>query len=154
MGSTHHTIDRSAVRAFLGIVGITRRWVKNFTEITKPLFRLIGKIDWKWGMAEQLFFEIFKIKCASRTSMHGMDYQLFLHFYTDVSGFGVGLVIIQFQMPSTVNLMAKGPVEMPIIMIFSHCNRHDGNTQFTSGSYMQSLFSPRNMITCANTHII
>ena len=112
--------DRSTIRVFLNTVGITRKWVKNFTEITRPLSRLTGKVDWKWGMAEQLFFEIFKIKCANKTSMYGMDYQLPPHFYTDVSGFGAGLVIIQFQMPSTVDFMAKRLVEMPIILLRSY----------------------------------
>jgi len=41
-------IDQTGVRAFLGTVGITRRWVKNFSEMAKPLSRLTGKVPWKW----------------------------------------------------------------------------------------------------------
>ncbi|RKF60580.1 hypothetical protein OnM2_049057, partial [Erysiphe neolycopersici] len=32
------------VRKFLGAIGITRRWVKNFAEIKQPLSRLTGKV--------------------------------------------------------------------------------------------------------------
>lgn len=43
----------SAVRGFLGTVGITRRWVRNFTEIARPLSRLTEKVEWHWEEAEQ-----------------------------------------------------------------------------------------------------
>ena len=32
--------DQSGVRAFLGTIGMTRRWVKNFAEVARLLFRL------------------------------------------------------------------------------------------------------------------
>ncbi len=90
--------DQTEVRGFLGTVGITRRWVKNFAEIARPLSRLTSKnILWKWTQAEQLSFEILRIKCATRTSMYGIDLGLTIHIYTDASGFGAGCAITQFQ---------------------------------------------------------
>ena len=107
--------DQSAVRSFLGVVGFTRRWVKNFAEIARPLSRLTGKVDWKWGTPEQLAFEILKIKCATRTSMHGIDLTKPVHFYTDASGFAGGLAITQFQDPRAVEAFGSNLVEVPII---------------------------------------
>ncbi len=97
--------DQTEVRGFLGTVGITRRWVKNFAEIARPLTRLTGKTAWKWTPAEQLSFEILKIKCATKTSIHGIDLSSTVHFYTDASGFGAGCAITQFRDP-----MQSGPL--------------------------------------------
>ena len=37
--------DQSGVRAFLSVVDITRRWIKNFTELTRSLNRLTNKMN-------------------------------------------------------------------------------------------------------------
>lgn len=58
--------------------------------------KLTGKVEWKWDTAEQLFFEIIKIKATTRIGMHGIDLTLTVHFYTDALGFGGGLAITQF----------------------------------------------------------
>lgn len=89
--------DQTGVRFFLGVVGFTRRWVKNFAELARPLSRLTGKVPWKWGSAEQLSFDILQIKCATKASMHGVNLKLPIHFYTDASNWAAGLAITQFQ---------------------------------------------------------
>lgn len=63
--------SRRDVRAFLRAVGITRRWVKSFAELARPLSRLTGEASWKWSDSEQLSFNILKTKCATSTAMHG-----------------------------------------------------------------------------------
>lgn len=103
--------NAKSVRGFLGAIGITRRWVKNFTEIARPLNRLTGNVLWRWTQSEQLSFEILRIKCATKVAMHGIDWSLVVHVYTDASGFAGGLVITQFQMVEG----SKKPVEVPII---------------------------------------
>ena len=109
--------DQTGVRAFLGTVGITRRWIKNFAELARPLLRLTGKVDWRWTASEQLSFDILKTKCGTRSAMHGIDVQLPVHFYTDASGFAGGLVITQFQTPAQADSYARNgeAVEVPII---------------------------------------
>ena len=108
-------VDQTGVRAFLGVVGITRRWVKNFSEIARPLSRLTGKVDWRWTLSEQLSFEILRIKCATRASMHGIDLNRVVHIYTDASGFAGGAAITQYQPANTVEAFGKGLVEVPVI---------------------------------------
>jgi hypothetical protein len=107
--------DQTEVRSFLGVVGITRRWVKNFAEIARPLARLTGKVPWKWGQSEQLSFEILQIKCATRTSMCGINLSLPVHFYTDASNFAAGLAITQFQDPFDADTQGSKLVEVPIL---------------------------------------
>ena len=108
--------DKTRVRAFLGVVGITRRWVRNFAEIARPLTRLTGNSPWKWGPAEQLSFEILQIKCATRTSMHGIDMGAEIHFYTDASGYAAGLAVTQFRTSAIADSSSNsGLVEVPIL---------------------------------------
>ncbi len=104
------------VRAFLGSTGITKRWVKNFYELAKPLTRLTGKVPFRWDDAEQLSFELIKIKCATRTMMHGINPEIPNHLYTDASGMAAGLCITQFQkakdvdVPPTKELLVEVPI--------------------------------------------
>lgn len=110
--------DQSGVRAFLGVVGITRRWVKNFTELARPLNRLTGKVEWRWTEQEQLSFEILRIKCSVATAIHGLDLSSTCHLYTDASLHGAGLCITQFRPPAEGFSSAAGNsklVEVPII---------------------------------------
>ena len=45
------------IRSLLGnIIIITRRWVKNYIEMARPLQSLIRKVEWQWEEAEQLSF--------------------------------------------------------------------------------------------------
>jgi hypothetical protein len=108
--------NQTAVRSFLGVLGITRRWIKNYAELARPLSRLTGKLTWRWGLAEQLSFEVLKIKCATRSSMHGIDMSLVVHFYTDASGFAVGVAITQFQQPAIADTRESNQlVEVPVV---------------------------------------
>ena len=123
----------TGVRAFLGTLGITRRWVRNYAEIARPLTRLTGKVPFRWGRSEALSFEILKIKCATRAQMYGIDWSIEVHFYSDVSKFGAGLVITQYQEQDH-----KGkPVEVPIL--------YDAATLSTTerkyGTYKRELFA-------------
>lgn len=108
--------DQSGVRAFLGVIGIIKRWVKNFAELARPLTRLTGKVPFKWDSAEQLSFEILKIKCCTRSAMHGIDLTKTVHFYTDASAYAAGLAITQFIPAMRADVPTKnGLVEVPII---------------------------------------
>ncbi|POS86506.1 hypothetical protein EPUL_002037, partial [Erysiphe pulchra] len=73
------------VRKFLGAVGFTRRYVKNFAEIRKPLSRLTGNVEFEWDSKEQVSFQILKEKCADAVEMHGWNYLDPVRLYTDTS---------------------------------------------------------------------
>ncbi len=110
--------DQSGVRSFLGTVGITRRWVKGFAELARPLSRLTGKVLWRWTESEQLSFELLKIKCATKASMHGIDLSLVVHFYTDASGYAAGCAVTQFQRPTLANTESKRDKETEVPILF------------------------------------
>uniref|UniRef100_A0A8H7K2T9 Reverse transcriptase domain-containing protein n=1 Tax=Bionectria ochroleuca TaxID=29856 RepID=A0A8H7K2T9_BIOOC len=43
--------DPTGVRAFLGALNPTQRWIKNCAEIARPLTRLTGNVDWIWAVS-------------------------------------------------------------------------------------------------------
>ena len=83
------------VRSFLGAIQITRRWVKNFAEMARPLQKLTGKDPWRWGIPERLSFQLLTTKCATAAKSFGLDPNLQVIMYTDASQFGAGMAITQ-----------------------------------------------------------
>ncbi|KAF2488752.1 hypothetical protein BU16DRAFT_473211, partial [Lophium mytilinum] len=75
--------DVTGVRAFLGTAISTRAWVKNYGKIARPLQRLTGKVDWRWGYAESLSFNLLRNKCSTGAAQHGWDPALPVDMYTD-----------------------------------------------------------------------
>jgi len=89
--------NQHEIQAFIDMIDITRKWVKNYDEIAWSLNWLLKKIKWRWTKSEKLFFEILRIKCSTTISMHDIDWILDFHFYTNVSKFDADFYIIQFQ---------------------------------------------------------
>jgi transposase InsO family protein len=111
--------DSTDVRKFVGAVGITRRWIKNFSELCRPLSRLTGDVEWKWGDSEQLSFELVRQKAAQVVDMHGWDYRSAVIMYSDASLYGAGCLITQKQ----------GNKEVPILLdsfLFTKTQRNYG----------------------------
>ncbi|KAI0990774.1 hypothetical protein K3495_g17413, partial [Podosphaera aphanis] len=89
--------NQKDVRSFLAAVGITKSWVKNFSEIARPLSRLCGKVTWQWTATEQLSFELLRETCASSTEKWGLDPSKLVTLYTDASKFAIGCVVTQMH---------------------------------------------------------
>ncbi|KAI0992069.1 hypothetical protein K3495_g16117, partial [Podosphaera aphanis] len=89
--------DTSKVRAFLASVQITKPWVKNFSEIARPLSRLAGNVEWTWGPSEQVAFQLLRENCSSCTERYGFDPTKRAYMYTDASKYGTGCVILQYH---------------------------------------------------------
>ena len=107
------------VREFLGFAGYYRRFVKNFSQIAKPLNELLGgtpkkktgkrgrgkesKIttpkasEWKWGTDQQKAFETLKRCLSSLPVLAYVQYDLPFTLHTDASGKGLGAVLSQTQ---------------------------------------------------------
>ncbi|TGJ79929.1 hypothetical protein E0Z10_g8846, partial [Xylaria hypoxylon] len=89
--------SQTDVRAFLGAIGPTRRWIKNCAEISRPLTRLTGNVPWQWTDAEALSFSILRSHMSGVLEIHGHRYDYAVKAYTDASGYGAGLLITQTQ---------------------------------------------------------
>ena len=96
------------VRSFLGFVGYYRRFIKNFSRITKPIREVITGLEnqskrtakktyIEWLDAADAAFEHLKAMCVSTPILAYPDYQLPFTLHTDSSTDGLGAVLYQKQ---------------------------------------------------------
>ena len=96
------------IRSFLGFVGYYRRFIKNFSRITKPIREVITGLEnqskrtvkrtyIEWTDAADTAFEYLKAMCVSTPILAYADYQLPFTLHTDSSTDGLGAVLYQKQ---------------------------------------------------------
>ena len=97
------------VRRFLGFVGYYRRFIKNFSQISRPLSELMptptskrkGKYHhqrpWKWETEQQTAFSTLKELLSTAPILGYADSTLPYELHTDASGTGLGAVLYQDQ---------------------------------------------------------
>ena len=96
------------VRSFLGFVGYYRRFIKNFSRITKPIREVITGLEnqskrsakktyIEWSDTADVAFEHLKAMCVSTPILAYPDYQLPFTLHTDSSTDGLGAVLYQKQ---------------------------------------------------------
>ncbi|KAI0995222.1 hypothetical protein K3495_g12960, partial [Podosphaera aphanis] len=141
--------DATQVRAFIGAIGITRRWIKNFGEIQRPLSRLTGKVEWRWGPSEQLSFEILRDKCSTVVDMFGWDYLEPVRLFTDASLYAGGCVITQIREEKEVPILYNsvtfskseknyGTYKRELFAMVSFARKHD---YMLKGSKTSTIFT-------------
>ena len=96
------------VRSFLGFVGYYRRFIKDFSKISKPIREVIPGLEnqskrtakktlIEWTEAANSAFETLKELCTSTPILAYPDYQLPFILHTDSSSEGLGAVLYQKQ---------------------------------------------------------
>ena len=96
------------VRSFLGFVGYYRRFIKNFSRISKPIREVITGLENQskraakkthidWTDAANTAFEQLKTMCVSTPILAYPNYQLPFSLHTDSSTDGLGGVLYQKQ---------------------------------------------------------
>ena len=96
------------VRSFLGFVGYYRRFIKNFSRITKPIREVITGLEnqskraakktyIEWTDAADVAFENLTTMCVSTPILAYQNYQLPFTLHTDSSTDGLGAVLYQKQ---------------------------------------------------------
>jgi hypothetical protein len=86
----------SDVRSFLGLVGYYRRFIPNFSKITKPITELLKKGNkYVWSEAcDEAFKHLRKLLSASPVLAQPDTTKPF-DVYCDASGTGLGSVLMQ-----------------------------------------------------------
>lgn len=84
------------VRAFLGLSGYYRRFIPDFSKITKPLTNLLkSENSFKWTYLEQTAFNTLKRLLTSEPILKFPDFEQPFLLATDASDFAIGSVLSQ-----------------------------------------------------------
>jgi len=96
-------IDLSDVRAFLGLCVYYRIWIKDFSMIAEPLFRLSRKdVEFYWLEEQQIAMDELRKSLTSAPALNPIDYELegkiVLSVDSSLAGWGA---ILQQEEPKT-----------------------------------------------------
>ena len=83
------------LRGFLGLLGYYRRFIRNYGKIAQPLTQLLQKdTDFKWNVDTEKAFPTQKEALISAPILALLDFGQPFTVETDVSGIGIGAVLI------------------------------------------------------------
>jgi hypothetical protein len=86
----------SEIQSFLGLVGYYRRFIKDFSKITKPMMKLLEKNKaFEWTAKCQASFEELRKCLTSALVLVLPDLTKKFDIYCDASRRGLGCVLIQ-----------------------------------------------------------
>ena len=93
--------DKSSLRSVLGLCVMSKPYIGtgkyegSYSQITKPLTQLTGKMPWRWGNQEQKAFQRLKAAVLARPNLFAPDYTKRFRVRLDASDFGVGALLYQ-----------------------------------------------------------
>lgn len=91
-------VDASQVRAFLGLAGYYRKFVKNFSRISSPLSELLKKdVKFEWSLEADTAFKALKTAVSTSPVLILPDPSVEYIVDTDSSGFAIGAALLQDQ---------------------------------------------------------
>jgi hypothetical protein len=85
------------IQKFRGLANYYRRFIRNFSHITKPLDKLTGKEPWKWQKEQQDSFDLLKRAFTKAPVLAIYDHKRKSQIETDASGYATGAVFSQLQ---------------------------------------------------------
>ena len=87
---------KKELRAFLGLSGFFRKFLKNYSTIAAPLTDLLkDDFAWEWGDAQMKAFETLKALLVNAPVLAYPDYEKPFKLYCDASAIGVGATLCQ-----------------------------------------------------------
>jgi len=96
------------LRSFLAFAGYYRRFIKGFSDLTRPLSEMLPPtvtkkgtkkpiVPWKWTEVEQKVFDTLKERLSTPPILAYPDFNLPFELHTDASGKALGAVLYQTQ---------------------------------------------------------
>ena len=83
------------VQKFLGLANYYRWFVKDFTRVAKPLYKIMRKnVKWNWGEKQQKAFEELKRKFTIELVLVIPDLDRETRIEVDVSDFAIDGVLL------------------------------------------------------------
>ena len=85
------------VRAFLGMAGFYRKFVKGFSSIASPLYEATTKQKLEWTPECQVAFQSLKVILTSDPILVFPDFTATFKLETDACDYGIGAVLTQLR---------------------------------------------------------
>jgi hypothetical protein len=83
------------LRAFLGLTGYHRRFVKNYGLMAKPLTQLLRLKQFAWSPAAQIAFDDIKVPMTRTPALALPNFQQSFTVETDACQDGIEIVLMQ-----------------------------------------------------------
>lgn len=120
------------VKSFLGLTGYYRRFIENFSHITKPLTSLLKKdVSFHWSHEQEQAFNTLKQKLISAPLLQYPDFSQPFIVTTDSSNYAVGAVLSQGEIGK----------DKPISYASRTLNKQEGNYSTTEKELLAILFA-------------
>jgi hypothetical protein len=88
--------DVRGIKSFIGMAGYYWRFIEGFTKIARPMIALLAKkVEFKWTLACQKFFETLKEKLTMAPVLILPDVHKPFSVYCDASYTRLGCVLMQ-----------------------------------------------------------
>jgi hypothetical protein len=101
------------VRAFLGLCNFFRRFIQGFASLSLPLVNLTKKdAPFRWTPACEEGFQGLKAALTDAPVLQAPDPYLPYKLVTDASGYGMGAVLLQNDLPIAYLSKRFSPAEM------------------------------------------
>ena len=119
------------IKSFLGLVGYYRRFIENFSKITKPLTSLLKKdVKFNWSQEQTDAFNFLKHKLTTAPLLQYPDFNKPFILTTDASNYAVGAILSQGEIGK----------DKPIAYASRTLNKAEGNYSTIEKELLAILF--------------
>ena len=114
------------VQAFIGFANFYRRFIQDFSRVTRPLTALVKKgVPWSWGAAQQAAFDELKARFTEAPILAMPDLSQPFVVECDASDFATGAVLSQAGRDGLLH---------PVAFYSKSLNDAERNSRFTTRS--------------------
>lgn len=122
------------IKSFLGLVGYYRRFIENFSHISKPLTSLLKKdVLFTWTPEQQKAFDLLKTKITTAPILQFPDFSKPFVLTTDASNYAISAILSQGEVGK----------DLPISFASRTLNKAEGNYSTTEKECLAIIFGTK-----------